>query len=133
MKRPVIYPTYIKRLKGKGWAAFCAKPIRKGAVFHICPLLTLSGPEAKRVARSNLEPYWYEWGTRGRAIALGLGCILNHSDQPNCSYRISKKNRTFSFYALRNIPAHEELTHDYGWGEKAYHSYGVKRDLADED
>jgi SET domain-containing protein len=127
MGKIIHYPTYVKRIRGKGWGAFCSKRIPKGKIFNVTTLLVLSAREAKRMSESSLEPYWYEFGTRGRAIALGLGSILNHSDEPNCSYHFSKKKRTLSFYALQDIPAHEELTHDYGWTSAAYEAYGVKR------
>lgn len=127
MKKNEIYPTYVKRIRGKGWGAFCAKKIPKGTIFNVTTLLPLSGKEAKLMSGSSLEPYWYEYGTKGRAIALGLGSILNHSDEPNCSYYFARKGRTLSFYALRDIPAHEELTHDYGWSSGAYKAYGIQR------
>lgn len=126
-KRATYYPTYEKRIPGKGWGAFCPRRIPKGAIFNVTTLLVLTAREARAMSGSSLEPYWYEFGSKGRAIALGLGSIMNHSDQPNCSYRFSKKRRTLSFYALRDIPPHEELTHDYGWGSAAYRAYGINR------
>jgi SET domain-containing protein len=126
-KKAVYYPIYVKRVHGKGRGAFCPKKIPKGVIFNVTPLLVLSAKEAKQMSESSLEPYWYEFGSRGRAIALGLGSIMNHSDEPNCSYHFSKLRRTLSFYALRDIPAHEELTHDYGWSSGAYKAYGVVR------
>lgn len=129
MPKTIHYPTYVKRIRGKGWGAFCSKRIPKNKVFNVTTLLVLSGREARLMSGSSLEPYWYEFGTKGRAIALGLGSILNHSDKPNCSYHFSKVKRTLSFYALRDIPAHEELTHDYGWNSAAYKAFGIKRNL----
>lgn len=129
MSKTTHYPTYVKRIRGKGWGAFCSKKIPKGKIFNVTTLLVLSAREAKLMSESSLEAYWYEFGARGRAIALGLGSILNHSDEPNCSYHFSKKKRTLSFYAIKNIPAHEELTHDYGWKSDAYEAYGVLRKL----
>ncbi|MGZ3693810.1 MAG: SET domain-containing protein-lysine N-methyltransferase [Bdellovibrionota bacterium] len=129
MKKPVHYPTYVHRIKGKGWGAFCSKRIPKGKIFNVTTLLVLTVREAKLMSGSSLEPYWYQFGTKGRAIALGLGSILNHSDKPNCSYHFSEKKRTLSFYALKDIPPHEELTHDYGWTSVAYKNFGVQRDL----
>lgn len=126
-RKSVYYPTYVKRVRGKGWGAFCPKRIPKGTIFNVTTLLVLPAREAKLMSGSSLEPYWYEFGTRGRAIALGLGSIMNHSDEPNCSYHFSKVKRTLSFYALRDIPPHEELTHDYGWTSAAYKAYGVVR------
>lgn len=123
------YPTYVKRVAGKGWGAFCTKKIPAKAVFSISPLLVLSGREARIMSESSLEAYWYQFGTKGRALALGLGSIMNHSDEPNCSYHFSKRNKTLSFFALRDIPAHEELTHDYGWASAAYEAYGITRNL----
>jgi SET domain-containing protein len=126
---PVYYPTYVKRVRGKGWGAFCPKRIPKGTVFNVTTLLVLPASEAKQMSGSSLEAYWYEFGSRGRALALGLGSIMNHSDEPNCSYHFSKKKRTLRFYALRDIPPHEELTHDYGWSSAAYKAYGVNRHM----
>jgi SET domain-containing protein len=129
MPKVIHYPTYVSRIKGKGWGAFCSKKIPKGTIFNVSTLLVLSVQEAKLMSGSSLEPYWYEFGKRGRAIALGLGSILNHSDQANCSYHFSEKKRTLSFYALKDIPPHKELTHDYGWSAVAYRDFGVTRDL----
>jgi SET domain-containing protein len=133
MSELIDYPTYVKKIRGKGWGAFCSTVIPKNAIFHVSTLLVLSAREAKLMSGSALEPYWYEFGTRGRAIALGLGSILNHADEPNCSYHFSKLKRTLAFYALRDIPAHEELTHDYGWTSAAYKAYGIIRASAKRD
>lgn len=127
MSELIAFPTYVKKIRGKGWGAFCSAVIPKDAIFHVSTLLVLNRQEARLMSGSALEPYWYEFGARGRAIALGLGSILNHSDEPNCSYHFSKVRRTLSFYALRDIPAHEELTHDYGWTSAAYKAYGIIR------
>jgi SET domain-containing protein len=129
MKKVIHYPTYVKKVPQKGWGAFSSKRIPKGTIFNVTTLLVLSAKEARLMSGSSLEAYWYEFGTRGRAIALGLGSVMNHSDEPNCSYHFSKKRRTLSFYALHDIPAHQELTHDYGWSSAAYKSYGVNRNL----
>ena len=128
-KRAINYPTYVKRTRGKGWGAYCSKRIPKGTIFNVTTLLVLTATEAKLMSGSSLEPYWYEFGSKGRAIALGLGSIMNHSDHPNCSYHFAKKRRTLSFYALRDIPAHQELTHDYGWSSASYKAYGISRNL----
>lgn len=125
MAKTIAFPLYQKKLRGKGWGAFCTRRIPKGTVFNITSLLPLTAKEARLMSGSSLEPYWYAFGTRGRAIALGLGSIMNHSDEPNCSYHFSRIKRTLSFYALRAIPAHEELTHDYGWTKSSYEAYGV--------
>ena len=129
MSKVVHYPTYVKKIRGKGWGAFCTKRIPKGKIFSVSPLLVLTRRESKLMDESTLDSYWYEFGSDGRrrAIALGLGSILNHADKPNCSYHMSQTRRTLSFYALRDIPAHEELTHDYGWVADSYDKYGVRR------
>ncbi len=126
-KKAEHYPTYVQKVKGKGWGAFCPRKIPKGTVFDVTTLLVLTAKEAKLMSGSSLEPYWYEFGTKGRAIALGLGSIMNHSDKPNCSYHFSKKRRTLRFFALQDIPPNEELTHDYGWTSAAYKAYGIIR------
>ncbi len=121
----VQYPIYVKRIRGKGWGAFCAKKIPRNADFNVTPLLVLTTREAKLMADSSLEPYWYAFGSRGRALALGLGSIMNHSSTPNCSFHFSKTRRTLTFFSLKTIPAHSELLHDYGWSQEAYEEEGV--------
>lgn len=128
MAKVIPAPLYVKKVRGKGWGAFCARKIPKGTIFNVTTLLPLTVREARLMSGSSLEPYWYEFGSRGRAIALGLGSVMNHSDEPNCSFHYSRTKRTLKFYALRDIPAHEELTHDYGWSESSYRVYGVKRE-----
>jgi SET domain-containing protein len=125
MAKTIAFPLYQKKIRGKGWGAFCTRRIPKGIVFNITSLLPLSGREAQLMSGSSLEPYWYAFGSRGRAIALGLGSIMNHCNEPNCSYHFSRVKRTLSFFALRDISAHEELTHDYGWSKSSYAAYGV--------
>jgi SET domain-containing protein len=124
--KAVHYPTYVKRIRKKGWGAFCSKKIPKGTIFHVSTLLVLTKRESRLMSGSSLEPYWYAFSGDRRAIALGLGSILNHEGEANCSYHFSKVKRTLSFYALRDIPAHQELTHDYGWSSKSYRDFGIK-------
>ena len=120
------YPVYVKRVRGKGWAAFCAKKIPIYTDFNVTPLLVLTAKQTKLMADSILESYWYDFGPRQRAIALGLGSIMNHSSNPNCSFHFSATKRTLTFFSLEEIPAHTELTHDYGWAARAYEEEGIK-------
>lgn len=127
-KQPIgiKYPLYLKRIRGKGWGAFCAKKIPRHADFDVTPLLVLSVRESKALAGSKLEDYWYDFDKNRRAIALGLGSMMNHSSKPNCSFHFSKTKRTLTFFSLKNIPAHTELTHDYGWAPEIYEKEKIK-------
>ena len=127
MAKPIDTPLYVKKIRGKGWGVFCSRDIPKGRIFNVTPLLALTARESRLMSGSTLEPYWYEFGSRGRAIALGIGSTMNHSDEPNSSFYFSRSKRMLRFYALRKIPAHEELTHDYGWADSSYRAYGVRR------
>ena len=127
-KKPIgaQYPFYVKRIRGKGWGAFCAKKIPYNADFNVTPLLVLTAREVKLMAGSTLEIYWYEFGKKRCALGLGLGSIMNHSSTPNCSFHFSKAKRTLTFFALKTIPAHTELTHDYGWTQENYEDQKIK-------
>lgn len=124
----VQYPVYLKRIRGKGWGVFCAKKIPCHAEFNVSPLLVLTKREAKLMADSVLETYWYDFSKGRRAIALGLGSTMNHSSNPNCSFHFSEVKRTLTFFALETIPAHTELTHDYGWTAEAYEEEGIREE-----
>lgn len=87
-----------------GTGLFAARRIRRGEYIG-----TFHGPPARRDGCHVLWVYPAEGdaapvGRRGRNLLR----YLNHSDRPNAAFD------GFDLYARRAIPAHEEITIDYG-------------------
>ena len=61
-----------------------------------------------------LFPRGSKGGERAYAIPLGIGSIINHSqDHPNATWTTSQSRRLFIFSAIRHIQADEEVLIDY--------------------
>jgi SET domain-containing protein len=76
----------------------------------------------KRTNNTPLESYRFAYWGDSTAIVLGYGSLYNHGKEgmANCEYRINKRSKTYSFYAIKDIPAHTEILHDYNWDESEY-------------
>jgi hypothetical protein len=122
-----LYPLYLKKTKLRGWGLFCSKPIPKGKVFEICPTIYLPAKFWKRTSDTPIEHYRFSFWGNACCLVLGFGSLINHSsDEENCSYRINRKSKTYSFFATKNIPANQEIFHDYNWDDSVYSSNGMK-------
>ena len=90
--------TYVATSDIHGKGLFAARPIRKGTVIG-----WLEG----KPARSD-GPYVL-WTSATEAIEVTCELrYINHSDHPNACYYDD-----LSVVALRDIAAHQEITHDY--------------------
>ena len=47
------------------------------------------------------------------ALALGHGSIYNHAVHANCDFLLDMEYETINIFAVRNIPAGEEITINY--------------------
>ncbi len=101
-------------LGGRG--VFTAAAISAGSLIEVSPVLVLSAKDCKRIHKTKLHDYYFIWGDEDQygAIPLGYGCLYNHSYTPNAQYRPDFENDTLDFFALKNIPAGEEITVNYG-------------------
>lgn len=59
-----------------------------------------------------LAAYAFDWDTGKAAVALGMGGIFNHSQNPNVDYHM--ENDCIYFVTQKPIAKGEELTIDYG-------------------
>lgn len=112
----------VKNVKGKGRGVFTLKPIKKGTVIEVCPVIPMSIREAKVIMETILGNYVYEWGKSCRAagLPLGYGSVYNHSADPNIYYRLREKKNQIVFRALRDIKAGEELLSNYFYTKSEY-------------
>lgn len=117
-----LFPLYVKKTKEKGWAVFCRKRIPKGRTFDVAPIIYIPRKFLKRMNNTPIDSYRFEYRGDTTAIVLSYGSLYNHADEEtaNCEYRINKKSKTYSFYAVKDIPANTEITHNYNWDETDY-------------
>jgi uncharacterized protein len=99
---------------GRGVVA--ATDISKGETIETCPVLVLGEGDASGI----LDDYVVSLGdeVEGTALMLGYGSLYNHSEEPNAEY-LWEADDVYSFVALRDIAAGEEITITYGedWWE----------------
>jgi SET domain-containing protein len=85
--------------------------IEEGETIEICPILELAEGDASGL----LDDYTVSLGDSeaGAALLLGYGSLYNHSEEPNAEY-IATADDAYSFVALRDIEAGEQITISYG-------------------
>ncbi len=109
---------YVKEAKGKGVGLFASRLILAGEIIDECSVLPLSAAEASAIelAAPRLHDYLFLWeqdNDGGHAIALSSFSFSNHSFTPNTRVERDFKRRMLRIIAIRDILAHEELTHTY--------------------
>lgn len=94
-----------------GRGVFATRDIPKDEVIEVCPILELGPDDASGV----LDDYVVSLGDEsgGTALMLGYGSLYNHSEDPNAEYLLEADD-AYSFNALRDIGAGEEITISYG-------------------
>jgi SET domain-containing protein len=131
-KSPTTLPDIIKGTSIKvevrkssvhGYGVFAKEPVNAGELIEECKLLRLGW-------RSNYQhdPIIsdYAWGNKScncdeckmhgfpKYMALGLGSIYNHSDQPNTKQKLDFETETMSVWANKDILPGEEIFVNYG-------------------
>lgn len=99
--------------KGKG--VFTTEIIKTKTIIEISPVLVFPKKDVKNVEKTLLYSYVFEWGTKLKRRALGLGYIslYNHSYDANCEYEMDFDFNTISVIAVRDIKKGEELFINY--------------------
>jgi len=121
------YPLYLKHSKERGWGVFCETKIPKGRIFERAPIIYLPAKTFKRTSDTPIESYRFSFWGDSCAIVLGFGSLYNHSEEgANSVHDCDRKSRTYTFRALKDIPAHSEIFHDYNWDSSEYKKRGMK-------
>ena len=100
----------------KGRGMFCSEDIKEGTVIETAPVIVMSADERKLLDQTLLHDYIFEWkpqDTQQCCMALGFVPVYNHSYSSNCEYFMNYEEQLISIKAVRDIPAHEELTINY--------------------
>lgn len=107
----------VKVFKIMGRGLVSTKPIKKGQVYMQVEILEFNRKDSNMLDKTLLGSYVYDLGAGRSCIALGHGCLFNHSDQENTDFNFVKKQGRLmiQYKALRNIKAGEQLFINYGY------------------
>ena len=102
-------------IRGKGRGVITTRPIARGKLVEASPVIRMK--KRDRLDRSSvLSNYPFEWDDPPyvQAFPLGFAGLLNHSATPNCKIEADIEGEVLCIYTLKNVPAGDELTWDYG-------------------
>ena len=99
-----------------GRGVFATRDIAEGELIEICP--TLEVPDSDIAGRLRDYILTSNHDEAACVLMLGYGVLYNHSTEPSAEYR-EHGELEIAFYALRPIPAGEEILISYGdeWWE----------------
>lgn len=111
-QRPQLY---IIGDENKKRCVYCAENITEGSTIELSHVLIISKKDTELIHKTSLHDYYFMWDLdKGEsAIALGYGSLYNHSEDANTGFEIVPADEMIRFFALRDIPAGEELCIDY--------------------
>jgi len=117
-------PTKIKidHTEGKGLGVFATEKILKDEIIEECHYVII--PKDGDL----LLDYRFILPTNGREfdyiIPFGYGCIYNHADKNNASWKFPRDHKAVTFFAIRDIEIGEEICTYYGgpayWAQHLY-------------
>ncbi|KAI5986213.1 hypothetical protein EDD15DRAFT_2582067 [Pisolithus albus] len=106
---------YVKEVRGKGRGVFASHAIPPQTIIETSPVLLFAKDEYERHGRHTLlDHYTFNWRDGRMALALGMGSLFNHSEQPNVSYSLDIARDCIVYTSARAICADEELCIFYG-------------------
>ena len=106
---------YIIEDNDRGRGVACLNDISSGSTIELCPTIQLNPKDTKTIHQTHLHDYYFLWDIEARtsAIALGYGSLYNHSKEPNCDYQLNDDTLEIHFFAIKDIPAGEEILINY--------------------
>ncbi|MCB0641975.1 MAG: SET domain-containing protein-lysine N-methyltransferase [Phaeodactylibacter sp.] len=106
---------YVAKSELGGRGVFTREVITVGTLIEVAPVIVLPGKDTAKIHATRLHDYYFIWGENDDqcAIVLGYGSLYNHDFQPNTEYQPNFEEQTLEFYAIRNIPAGEEIKVNY--------------------
>jgi len=99
-----------------GYGVFATDDIKKDEIIEDCYIIKI--PLKKGFLPHLFMDYKFKWKTESgdieQVLPLGYGCIYNHSDNYNATWRQILDKKIIQFYAVRDIKKGEEVLHWYG-------------------
>jgi uncharacterized protein len=109
---------YLKDSPLHNLGVFSSQTIKQGEVIDVCPFLSFPQSSSEKIPVFSNYTFCYpcsvDWNTH--ALVLGYGSYYNHSETPNVSWKTNEDDKTFIYFALRDINEEEELLINYGNG-----------------
>lgn len=106
---------YIDNSPIHGLGVFANQTIYEGEIIEICPVIDMG---LNRESSPILIDYRFNWPQGNewitQVVPAGYGMLYNHSNTPNSNWRSNEQNKTFEFYATKQIEPNEEILTYYG-------------------
>ena len=97
-----------------GRGLFATEPIAADTLVMEAPLLLIPAEQRAALQATLVDDYVYEWDETGTAaLVLGVSSMCNHDDDPNAFLWLVPDGLIAQLFALRDIPAGEEITVSY--------------------
>jgi SET domain-containing protein len=98
-----------------GRGAFATQSISVGELLLESHVVVVPKADLAVLESTILGHYYFAWGDHFQdgAIALSVGSLLNHNDDPNTRFERDQENAIIRFYAARDIRVDEEITISY--------------------
>lgn len=105
----------IKSNPVSGRGLYAEREIFAGEPVMTCELIVLSEKDTITLKETDLRYYTFMFNDKQDCLLLGDGELFNHSDKPNCSFKLKRyKDRMVMFFqCIRDLQPDEELTIDY--------------------
>jgi hypothetical protein len=104
-----------------GDGCFATRDVRTGEIVAAGRLLIFSPEEMGHLFRTTLRNYLFYLrdgatadGPYYTALAMAPISFCNHSDDPNCDFRLDEEAAEITLVARRPLQENEEITIDYG-------------------
>lgn len=99
-----------------GRGVFSKEKIYAREIIGVYELLELSDEETSKIKETVIAKYTYKLEKTRDCIALGYASMINHSNDPNVNYSISKLDgrNVLVLSAKKEISPEEQLFIDYG-------------------
>ncbi|GBG34207.1 SET domain-containing protein 7 [Hondaea fermentalgiana] len=106
---------HVKEICGKGRGVEAARRISRGEEIERSPCILCPMHEYEKYGRFTIfDSYFYAGRSGAQYLPLGIGCLFNHSEQPNVDFRLKENENEIRYFAARDIEAGEELCIYYG-------------------
>lgn len=129
-------PVELRESPGCGRGLFATEDIKSQTVVESSPVIVLPTSEWEAHGRHTIMNHyafvWRDSKPPSMALALGLGSIFNHNNDPNVGWICDFHTRTIRYITLRDVKKGEELCISYGrelWFEDAHHYEDGEEDL----
>jgi SET domain-containing protein len=127
MKISTPYKIHISDSPIQGLGVFANETIYEGEIIEICPVIDMG---LNREPSPILVDYRFNWPQGNeweyQVVAAGYAMLYNHNNNPNAAWRSNLENKTFEFYAVKEINPNEEILVYYGdvnyWSEGRTHT-----------